>query len=76
MAAAARATGRAALAQARRSLAGRPPAARTGGLPLALVEPYFAAQQRSDLDVLTAIVDVLPLQRVWRLAKARISGRI
>ena len=45
-------------------------------LPLALVEPYLQALERKDHDLTRDIGDVVPLSRVWRLWRARMSGRL
>jgi phytoene synthase len=76
MAQEARAVALRALASARAGLRERGRAARTGALPLVLVEPYFAAQQRLGPNRLSAETDLLPLARAWRLAWAALSGRI
>lgn len=39
-------------------------------LPLAMVEPYFSAQNRSGYRRIEAIADVTPLARAWRLWRA------
>jgi 15-cis-phytoene synthase len=45
-------------------------------LPLALVEPYLHALERDDHDLSRHIGDIAPLSRVWRLWRARMTGRI
>ena len=45
-------------------------------LPLALVEPYLQALERVDHDLTHDLGDVMPLSRVWRIWRARASGRI
>jgi 15-cis-phytoene synthase len=62
--------------RARSSLADLLPAARPALLPLAMVEPYFAAQNRRGVRRLEDIADPMPLARVWRLWRAHRSGRI
>ena len=49
---------------------------RTAFLPLALVEPYLRALERSDHDPLRQLADLPPLTRVWRLWRAHIAGSI
>ena len=43
-------------------------------LPLAMVEPYFAAQNRVGFNPLEHMAEVLPLRRVWSLAQARFKA--
>ena len=45
-------------------------------LPLAMVEPYFKAQNRVGFRRLEQIADVLPLSRLWHLSRARLTARI
>ena len=45
-------------------------------LPLAMVEPYLRAQDGIGFRRLEHIAEVLPLKRVWCLAKARLTGRL
>lgn len=45
--------------------------ARLAALPLAMIEPYFAAQKRRGFRRLEHIAGVLPFARVWRLWLAR-----
>lgn len=47
------------------------PGARLAALPLAMIEPYFAAQKRHGFRRLEHIAGVLALTRVWRLWLAR-----
>jgi 15-cis-phytoene synthase len=49
-------------------------AERAALLPVALVEPYLQALERSESDLLRMPVEILPLQRVWRLWWAYRSG--
>lgn len=44
--------------------------------PLVMVEPYLRAQRRKGFRRLEQIAEILPIVRVWRLAKARVSGRL
>ena len=45
-------------------------------LPLALVEPYLQALEKDDRDLTRDLGDVMPLSRVWRIWRARVTGRI
>jgi phytoene synthase len=67
---------RKALATSRKCVANLPRHVRVAFLPLALVEPYLRALERSGVDVLRAPVEIAPLTRVWRIAAARWLGRI
>ena len=67
--------GRAALDDARRDIAPLLPRALPALLPLAMVEPYLAAQNRRADDRMVAIAEPLPLVRVWRLWRASRRGR-
>ena len=67
---------RTALDAACASLADLLPAAHAALLPLAMVEPYFAAQNRSGVRRLVDMADPMPLARVWRLWRAHRSKRI
>ena len=67
---------RVALAEVRSGLAGHELRVSAALLPLAMVEPYFRAQNRPGFRRLEQIAEVLPLTRVWRLAKARLTARI
>lgn len=44
-------------------------------LPLAMVEPYFSAQNRPGYRRLETVADVTPLARAWRLWRASRRGR-
>jgi phytoene synthase len=70
------AEGRCALAGVRRHLAGKPQILKTALLPLALVEPYFRALQHARHEPARDIVEFAPIARLWRIARARWSGRI
>jgi 15-cis-phytoene synthase len=61
---------RAALSEARRSIARLETPARAAFLPLGLVEPYLAALAKAR-DPLHDIADINPLYRLWRLARWR-----
>ncbi len=67
---------RQALAEVRQDIATE----RRGGLPalfsLAMVEPYFAAQKQQRFRRLEHMLEVVPLNRVWRIGLARLRGRI
>ena len=45
-------------------------------LPLAMVEPYFAVQNRVGFNPLEHMAEVLPLMRIWTLARARLNARL
>ncbi|HML29883.1 MAG TPA: squalene/phytoene synthase family protein [Hyphomicrobium sp.] len=70
------AEGRQALQDVRRHLTGKSRLFTTAVLPLALVEPYFRALQDHRHEPARDIVDVAPLARLWRIARAHWSGRI
>jgi len=59
-----------ALATVRQQLAGKPRAFTTAMLPLALIEPYFRALQDVRHDPRRDIVEIAPLVRLWRIARA------
>jgi len=59
-----------ALATVRQQLAGKPRAFTTALLPLALIEPYFRALQDVRHDPRRDIVEIAPLARLWRIARA------
>jgi 15-cis-phytoene synthase len=67
---------RAALEQASAELANMDRAALAALLPLAMVEPYFAAQNRKGYRRLTQVAEPAPLTRVWRLWRGYRRGRI
>lgn len=66
---------RAALDQARLELAEVKRAALPALLPLAMVEPYFAVQNRRGYRRLTQVVEPTPLTRLWRLWRGQRRGR-
>ncbi len=70
------AEGRRALDDVRRHLAGKPRLLTTALLPLALVEPYFRALQNPRHEPARDIVDIAPIARLWRIARAQWSGRM
>lgn len=70
------AEGRRALQDVRRHLTGKSRLFTTAVLPLALVEPYFRALQDPRHEPARDIVDVAPIARLWRIARAHWSGRI
>lgn len=70
------AEGTQALADVRRHLAGKPRLFTTALLPLALVEPYFRALQHARHEPARDIVEIAPIARFWRIARAHWSGRI
>jgi phytoene synthase len=65
-----------ALDSVRRHLAGKPRLFTTALLPLALVEPYFRALQNTRHEPARDIVDLAPIARLWRIARAHWSGRL
>lgn len=65
-----------ALAEVRRHLTGKPRLFTTALLPLALVEPYFRALQNPRHEPAREIVDVAPMTRLWRIARAQWLGRV
>ncbi|MBS0237461.1 MAG: squalene/phytoene synthase family protein [Proteobacteria bacterium] len=68
--------GRKALAEVRRLLKGKPKATTTALLPLALVEPYFRALQNPRHEPARDILEIAPIARLWRIARAHWSGRV
>jgi len=68
--------GRKALAEVRRQLKGKSKAATTALLPLALVEPYFRALQNPRHEPARDILEIAPIARLWRIARAHWSGRV
>lgn len=58
------------LDEARRGVADLPAVALPALLPLAMVEPYLAAQNRAGRDRLSAIAEPTPLTRAWKLWRA------
>jgi phytoene synthase len=64
------------LSKVRRHLTGKPRVFTTALLPLALVEPYFRALQSPRHEPARDIVDLAPIARLWRIARAHWSGRI
>lgn len=67
---------RAALAAVRRQLAGKPRVFRTALLPLALIEPQFRALERSGHTHGRDIIEIAPLVRLWRVARAHWTGSV
>jgi 15-cis-phytoene synthase len=70
------AEGRQALDEVRRHLTGEPRLFTTALLPLALVEPYFRALENPRHEPARDIVEIAPIARLWRIARAHWSGRI
>ncbi len=70
------AEGRRALADVRRHLTGKSREFTTALLPLALVEPYFRALEGARHEPARDIVEIAPIARLWRIARAHWSGRI
>jgi phytoene synthase len=70
------AEGERALHDVRRHLAGKSRLLTTSLLPLALVEPYFRALQSTRHEPARDIVEIAPIARLWRIARAHWSGRI
>lgn len=68
--------GKRALSEVRRHLTAKPRLFTTALLPLALVEPYFHALQSTRHEPAHDIVEVAPIARLWRIARAHWSGRI
>ena len=68
--------GRRALAEVRRHLTGKPATFTTALLPLALVEPYFRALQNPRHEPARDILEIAPIARLWRIARAHWSGRV
>ena len=67
---------RTALTAARAGLHGCPAPLKSALLPLAVVEPYLAALQKPGRDPARDIAEIAPLTRVWRIARAHLTGRI
>ncbi len=67
---------RANLGAARQHVAKLPREPRVAFLPLALVEPYLRALERPGRNPLRDLVEIAPLQRVWRIASAHWLGRM
>ena len=63
-----------ALAEARVIVAKRSRETSVTFLPLAMVEPYFRVQRRKEFRSVEQIASVLPLTRIWCLARARLTG--
>jgi phytoene synthase len=61
---------RAAQAAVKRQLAGKSRGFTTALLPLALIEPYFRALQEPRHEPRREIVEMAPLARLWRIARA------
>ncbi len=70
------AEGERALQDVRRHLTGKQRVLTTSLLPLALVEPYFRALQSPRHEPARDIVEIAPIARLWRIARAHWSGRI
>lgn len=68
--------GRRGLRDVRRHLTGKPRVFTTSLLPLALVEPYFRALQEPGHEPARDIVEIAPIARLWRIARAHWSGRL
>jgi phytoene synthase len=66
----------AALAAVRRQLTGKTQDFTTALLPLALIEPYFRALQKPGHEPSRDIVDIAPLARLWRIARAHWTGAL
>ena len=66
----------ASLASVRSGLKGQARAFTTALLPLALIEPYFRALQKPGYDPSRDIVDIAPLARLWRIARAHWTGTL
>lgn len=64
------------LCNVRRHLAGKPRLFTTSLLPLALVEPYFRALQNPRHEPARDVVEIAPIARLWRIARAHWTGRI
>jgi 15-cis-phytoene synthase len=60
----------------RRHLADKPQAFITAFLPLALVGPYFRALQMPRHEPTRDLVEIAPLARLWRIARAHWTGRL
>jgi phytoene synthase len=67
---------KAALSAVRRELVGKPRTFTTALLPLALIEPYFRALQDPRHEPARDIVDIAPLARLWRIARAHWTRRL
>lgn len=50
--------------------------ARAALLPVALVEPYLRALQKTDYNPRSDLIEIAPVSRAWRLARAWMTGRI
>jgi len=67
---------RVSLATVRSELKGKTRDFTTALLPLALIEPYFRALQKPGYDPSRDIVDIAPLARLWRIARAHWTGTL
>jgi phytoene synthase len=67
---------KAALASVRRQLAGKPRSFTIALLPLALIEPYFRALQRTGHEPGRDLVEISPLARLWRNARAHWTRKL
>jgi phytoene synthase len=65
-----------AMVTVRRLLKGEPRPLITALLPLALVEPYFRALQASRHEPTRDLIEIAPLARLWRIARAHWTGRL
>jgi 15-cis-phytoene synthase len=70
------AEGRRSIEDVRRHLTGKSREFVTALLPLALVEPYFRALQDPRHEPARDIVEIAPIARLWRIARAHWSGRL
>ncbi|AGK57555.1 squalene/phytoene synthase [Hyphomicrobium denitrificans 1NES1] len=66
----------AALQAVRRQLTGKTRDFTTALLPLALIEPYFRALQKPRHEPSRDIVEIAPLARLWRIARAHWTGAL
>ena len=60
----------------RRHLTDKPRSFMTALLPLALVGPYFRALQTPRHEATRDLVEIAPLVRLWRIARAHWTGRL
>jgi len=67
---------RAALATVKAQLTGQSRDLKTALLPLALIEPYFRALQNPRHEPSRDLVDIAPLARLWRIARAHWTGAL
>lgn len=64
------------LTAVRHQLTGKTRAFTTALLPLALIEPYFRALQKPGYEPSRDVVDIAPLVRLWRIARAHWTGTL